>query len=72
MDRSKNLLIIKRKDENEVFPSVWLLPEGLVDYQESIESCILRQLYEKFGFTSNNTLHIYCPFKHGEELQHPI
>ena len=34
LDKNKNLLITKRPDHLKIFPNVWVLPGGMVDFQE--------------------------------------
>ena len=51
LDKEKNLLITKRPEHLKIFPSVWVLPGGIVDFQESLEIGLFRELEEEVGIT---------------------
>ena len=51
MDRNKNLLVTKRPEFIKIFPNVWVLPGGLVEYQEDLEIACMREVEEEVGLT---------------------
>lgn len=51
LDKNKNLLITKRPDHLKIFPNVWVLPGGMVEFQEKLEIAIFRELEEEVGLT---------------------
>ena len=51
MDKHKNLIVTKRPDHLKIFPSVWVLPGGLVEYQEPLEIGLFREIEEEVGLT---------------------
>ncbi len=51
MDKNNNLLLTKRPDHLKIFPSVWVLPGGIVEYQEPLEIAIFREVEEEIGLT---------------------
>lgn len=55
MDKNKNLMITKRPDHLKIFPNVWVMPGGLVDFQESLDIALFRELEEEVGLTFEYT-----------------
>jgi 8-oxo-dGTP pyrophosphatase MutT (NUDIX family) len=51
LDKNKNLMITKRPQHLKIFPNVWVLPGGLVEFQESLELALFRELEEETGLT---------------------
>jgi 8-oxo-dGTP pyrophosphatase MutT (NUDIX family) len=51
MDKDKNLLVTKRPDHLKIFPSVWVLPGGIVEPHEPLEIGLFRELEEEVGLT---------------------
>ena len=51
LDKHKNLMLTKRPDHLKIFPSVWVLPGGIVEFQESLEMGVFRELEEEVGLT---------------------
>jgi len=45
--RDKSILLIKRK--NQPFKGMWALPGGFVEYGETVEEAILREVKEETG-----------------------
>jgi len=44
-------MITKRPEHLKIFPNVWVLPGGIVEYQESLENALFRELEEEVGLT---------------------
>ena len=44
------LLVAKRADESEFMPGIWELPGGHIEFGESIEDGLKREIREEFGF----------------------
>ena len=44
-------MLTKRPDHLKIFPSVWVLPGGIVEFQESLEMGVFRELEEEVGLT---------------------
>jgi 8-oxo-dGTP pyrophosphatase MutT (NUDIX family) len=51
MDRDKNLLLTKRPEHLKIFPNVWVMPGGVVELNESLETAIMREVEEEVGLT---------------------
>lgn len=51
MDKNKNVMLTKRPDHLKIFPSVWVMPGGMVEYQETLELGLFRELEEEVGLT---------------------
>ena len=51
LDKDKNLMITKRPQHLKIFPNVWVLPGGLVEFKESLEIALFRELEEETGLT---------------------
>ena len=51
LDKDKNLMVTKRPDHLKIFPNVWVLPGGLVEPHESLETALFREIEEEVGLT---------------------
>jgi len=56
MDRNKNLMITKRPEHQKIFPNVWVIPGGIVEYQESLETALFRELELEVGLTFEHVI----------------
>lgn len=51
MDKDHNLLIGKRPDFQKIFPDVWVLQGGIVNFGETLEHACFREIEGEVGFT---------------------
>lgn len=49
----KEVLVIKRSDNDDAFPSEWELPGGQIEYGESSEESLVREVEEECGLIVN-------------------
>jgi len=49
-------MITKRPEHLKIFPNVWVLPGGIVEYQESLETALFRELEEEVGLTFEHSI----------------
>ncbi|CDW76450.1 nucleoside diphosphate-linked moiety x motif 17 [Stylonychia lemnae] len=49
MDKNNHVLLTKRPSNLNSFPKAWVLPGGIVDFQESFEWANIRELQEETG-----------------------
>jgi 8-oxo-dGTP diphosphatase len=50
-----HVLLIRRADDSDAYPSRWALPGGYVDADERIETAASRELAEETGLTAPTT-----------------
>lgn len=51
LDKNNNLLLTKRPDWLKIFPNVWVMPGGIVEYQERLDIALFREIEEEIGLT---------------------
>lgn len=51
LDKNDNLLLTKRPDWLKIFPNVWVMPGGIVEYQERMDIGLFREIEEEIGLT---------------------
>ena len=51
LDKNNNLLLTKRPDWLKIFPNVWVLPGGVVEYGERMDIANFREIEEEIGLT---------------------
>lgn len=49
--KDDKILLIKRK--NEPFKDKWALPGGFVEYNETVEDAVIREIFEETGLQTN-------------------
>lgn len=49
--KDDEILLIKRK--NEPFKDKWALPGGFVEYNETVEDAVIREIFEETGLQTN-------------------
>jgi len=81
MDKDDNLLLTKRPDFLKIFPNVWVLPGGIVEYKETLEDAIFREIEEEVGMTLEytddydpkcDTFQMCSPLRHDQEIPIPV
>ena len=45
------MIVTKRPAHLKIFPDVWVLPGGIVEYGESMETALFREIEEEVGIT---------------------
>lgn len=48
-DEEDKVLLTKRSISLRIFPGAWVLPGGHIDQGESLEECVIREIYEETG-----------------------
>ncbi len=78
LDKNNNLLITKRPDHLKIFPNVWVLPGGMVEFQEELEIALFRELEEEVGFTfefaeeNNKSVRMISPLRFDQPDEIPV
>jgi dATP pyrophosphohydrolase len=49
-----NCLLLKRAQENSIYPGIWQMVTGKVEGNEDIKTALVRELKEETGLTCNN------------------
>lgn len=80
LDKNDNLMLTKRPKWLKIFPNRWVLPGGIVDFQEPLEFAIMREIEEEVGLTFEyteenancNTFHLTSPLRESQPNPIPI
>lgn len=72
VDSQDRILVIKRSDNDDFLPGVWVFPGGGVDYQEEPEEALKREILEECGIEVEishplTTFSYMMPSKQGEK-----
>lgn len=50
---NEKLLVVKRNENDELYPGAWEFPGGHLEDGETLKDCLKRELEEEIGFTDN-------------------
>ena len=48
-DLEGKLLLTRRPVHMRIFPNAWVLPGGKIDPGETLEECVIREIFEETG-----------------------
>jgi 8-oxo-dGTP diphosphatase len=57
-NKDGDILLLKRKKDDRTIPSIYCLPGGKSDINETIEQTLIREVYEETGITLSNYIYI--------------
>ena len=52
-DKNDHILLTRRLKSMRIFPNAWVIPGGHVDYNETLEQSVVREINEEIGISLN-------------------